>query len=191
MTSALPALLLILVIQQQPTDRYRQLCRDISNPDSTVSTSALRSVNSITRAEASFFLPLLRDTSAEIRSGAAAALLCVQNRPEQTASALIGALKDTSENVLISVTAALAEVISPADTSAVAPLMMLVNSQSLQDRNSTALYYSVSALKKIGPAAAPALPSIRKLYRNRRIRSDVQAECYDAIQAIRGRKQSP
>jgi hypothetical protein len=190
-TSVLSAILFALVIQQQPADRYRQLCRDISNPDSAVSTSALRSVNSLTKADASFFLPLLKDTSAEIRSGAAVALLSVHARPDQTAPALIEALNDTSENVLISVTAALSEVVSPADTSAVAPLMRLINSQTLQDRNSSALYYSVSALKKIGPAAHRALASIRRLYRNRRVRSDVQAECYDAIQAIRGRKQTP
>jgi hypothetical protein len=191
MTSTLSAILFVLLIQQQPIDQYRQLCRDISSPDSTVSASALRSVNHLTRTDATIFLRLLKDTSADIRSGATIALLSAHSATGQAVHVLTEALNDTSESVLISVTAALSVLISPVDTFAVAALVKLIDSKTLQSRNSSALFYSVRALKTIGPAAQNALSSIRKLYRNRRIRSDVQGECYEAIQAIRAQKQSP
>jgi hypothetical protein len=182
--------LLLLIIHQDPADHLRQLCRDLQSADTSAQFSALRSVARLSRVDAATLIPLLTDSSAQIRSGAAFALGQVDTVPTQAVRALILALSDTSESVLISATGSLSELISPGDTFAVRPLANLLDSPILQSRNSSALFYSVRALRRIGPLAQGALPSLRRIYRNHHIRSDIQAECYEAIKAIQARKPS-
>lgn len=174
------------VSKEPDTKQLRQLCRDILDLNTQRQQTANNTISHLPPNKASDFAVLMNSTTEEemVRAGAATALGGFGVSARQYIPDLAKLLNDTSLNISASAAGSLSELVNQNDAAIVPDLIRRLDNR--RPNCGFECFWTIGALAKIGPAASPALPTLRKIVQDRKLSSAMQAEAQGAIEMIKG-----